>query len=225
MNALVWCSLGIALLIGLWFMRPSMLFRPPSSREPAGLHNATHKPVLLVEPDSTWTAKIAPIVRQLVSLQPDALYMWGPRLSDFLAVDKKYRGTEKGVADANRLRNYRVALVLMEKESLRPSFVFLLNTENNEVAKALLTRLGIEHAEVGVAKHSVAKALEGRLQPRAVDGHEKKPAKRPVKQPKPSAPAPAPEPVAPELFKQPVGTPPQPAASQEMLSLPEGFFD
>ena len=55
-----------------------------------------------VASDNDWTRASAPLVRVVSKIAPGQPYLWAPRLSEFMAVEERYRGTEKAVAETQR---------------------------------------------------------------------------------------------------------------------------
>lgn len=145
-------GVGGYLLRDLWPTQKSAPASAPKSAAAGGAVGA--------EPDNRWTERAAPFVVQLHRLRPDLAYLWGPRLSDFLAVSTKHRGTQKGAETSVRLRNYRVGLVLMDPRLTQPIAAILVAGVDNSVATSLFEKIGLPFVEADPSdKRAVEKAL------------------------------------------------------------------
>lgn len=141
-----------------YLLRDLLSGNSPEAQSKPGSTNPA--PPMGAEPDNRWTERAAPLVAQLHTLRPDLAYLWGPRLSDFLAVGAKHRGTQKGAETSVRLRNYRVGLVLMDPQRTRPIAAILVAGADNAVAISLFEKIGLPFIESDPNnKQAVRKAL------------------------------------------------------------------
>ena len=127
------------------------------------------------------------------NIAPGQPYLWAPRLSEFMAVEERYRGTEKAVAETQRLRNYRAGLVFMNAASVRPKAALLVEGQDNSVAISLFDRIGLAYAVVRPWDEEAIRAAVQSFGLISVS----KPAETPAK-PKPMPDKPSAAPVRPE---------------------------
>jgi hypothetical protein len=146
-----------------------------------------------VASDNDWTRAAAPLVRVVSNIAPGQPYLWAPRLSEFMAVEERYRGTEKAVAETQRLRNYRAGLVFMNAASVRPKAALLVEGQDNSVAISLFDRIGLAYAVVRPWDEEAIRAAVQSFGLISVS----KPAETPAK-PKPMPDKPSAAPVRPE---------------------------
>ena len=144
-----------------------------------------------VASDNDWTRASAPLVRVVSKIAPGQPYLWAPRLSEFMAVEERYRGTEKAVAETQRLRNYRAGLVFMNAASVRPKAALLVEGQDNSVAISLFDRIGLAYAVVRPWDEEAIRAAVQSFGLISVSKPAETPAK-PKSKPKPDKPSAAP---------------------------------
>ena len=82
-----------------------------------------------------WTNDVQPLARHVAGLLDHKAYIYlvAPRLSDFLSVDKRFEGDQRGVAMETRLRSHRAALAILDAKTGVPVAALLNASHNNEI--------------------------------------------------------------------------------------------